>query len=366
MKRLILLFLFCSLSNLFIHSQTTNSSESQRLNQQVASLYQEGKYEEAIKIAEKIVDIQKSKSDRDWISLATAISNLAKLQKAHYEALSQMGPAVNLSKEKYYKKMNYLESIPALFEEVIKIYNKKLKLQDLRLAESQFELASFTNRTQGAFPYLGSTETEKIENLYSKSLAIRERLLGENHDLTLSTVLTIADFYHNDGEFEKSLPLYKQFIEEIEKKYGKDSQYLLLPLRTYGKLLSAIDLKEEFYEVTKQISNITGKSESKSDYILDLSLRNKRNKSTELIEDPSTITSYLKKEKFLMVNVLIDEKGRVVEAKAGETEDRDIKGNDVQKKAEKKVLNWKFKPFIYNGKPRKIRGIVWYPYFVKA
>jgi hypothetical protein len=52
--------------------------------------------------------------------------------------------------------------------------------------------------------------------------------------------------------------------------------------------------------------------------------------------------------------VLVDEQGLVSEAAA------DTKEAKLGAKAEKEVLKWKFRPFVYEGVARKIRGWVIY------
>lgn len=333
-------------------------------------LYKQGKFGEAINIAEKIVEIQKKDRNQDWQNLAVALKNLVILQKQHDDILYNELRNSNLSEETAnkirFKKSRYYNTIPTLFEEVIGIYTKKLKTENLSSAETEFEFASYLSKTQGIYPGMGSIETEKTEKLYNHALLIRENFLGESDDLTLSTVQQLANFYQNDAEFEKSLPLYQRFIKEIEKKYGKNSQYLLASLRIYEKVMRAIQADEQVELTNKQISDVTGKTEALPEFDLDLTLRNKKDVSAKLSVSPNTITGYLKKEKFLLVNILIDEKGKVIEAKAEETQDKDINGKAVQQKADNDVKNWNFKPFFYNGIPKKMKGIIWYPYYIKA
>lgn len=58
----------------------------------------------------------------------------------------------------------------------------------------------------------------------------------------------------------------------------------------------------------------------------------------------------------VQVDILVDETGKVIEAK-GKSED--AKANQ---KAESEVAKLVFKPFIYNGIPKKMRGYIVYEY----
>jgi hypothetical protein len=54
------------------------------------------------------------------------------------------------------------------------------------------------------------------------------------------------------------------------------------------------------------------------------------------------------------VKVLVDENGKVIAAKSLS------KNKNVTERAESAVMKWKFKVFVYKGKPRRLRGIVLY------
>ena len=363
------LILICLFLSTFTFSQTKEISESEKLNQQVSDLYRQGKFEEAINIAEKIVAIQEKIGEENLQDLATALKNLAILQKFHDQQLSVRLADSSISKDArshiIAKRVKYYDSIPVLFERAIKIYDEKLKTETLSLAEIKSEYASYISLEQTKLPGTGSTKPDLVESLYKDSLSIRKKLLGATDDLTLSTILRIADFYQSEAEFEKAIPYYLSFQFEIEKKYGDSSEYLLKPLRIYLKILTAANLEEEAEKIQKHIIKITGKPEN-SEFNLDLSLRNKIDKIEELMKNPNTITTYLKKMKYLLVEVTIDENGKIIEVKAADTQDIDIKKKNVREKAEKTVRDWRFKPFIYKGKERSIKGILWFPYFIRA
>ncbi len=377
MKKLLCLMFFYFLLNSYNFAQNSELTESQKLNQQVSDLYQQGKFVEAIPIAEKIVQIERKQNKVDLQNLITALSNLVTLKKLHRESVREKTrfldkdkkeiPEIRIQdlKKTTSSRSKLTDSISELFQEIIQIYEKDLKIENIKLAEIKAEYASYLT-SKGMFVGSGYLEAKKIEELYSDSLKLKKKFLGENDNLTLSTVLQLANFYQNEADFEKSIPLYQNYISQIENKYGNDSQYLLSALRIYLAILGAIDLKDEALTIQMQISNITKQPEKMPEYNLDLTLRNMVNKSNELLMDTGTITSYLKKEKFLMVEVLIDEKGNVIETNPTDTKDIDIHKKKVKEFAKKEVLKWKFYPFHFNGTAKKVKGIVWFPYFVKA
>lgn len=349
-------------------------SEAHKLSLEVSKLFQQGKLEEAIPVSERIVEILR-KDKRGWSGeLATALKNLFILQKLHFDFLANERENSTESRDEWsdakWKRVKfnakYWDSIPALYDELAEIYEKKLKTENLDLAEIKFEYASFLASAQGKMAGLRSLKPETAEKILNQSLQIREKLLGESDDLTASTVFKIADFYYKEAEYEKSIPFYLRFTEIIEKKYGEKSEYLLSSYGNYLTILTALQFDQKSEEIRAKISEITGKPEPRLDFDLDLTLRVKEDKSEKLMMDPNTITGYLKTMKFVLVEVTIDEKGKVIEAKAAETQDKNIHGKDVREKAEKDVRQWRFKPFVYDGRERRAKGIVWFPYFIKA
>lgn len=320
-------------------------------------------------LAEKIVGIEKNVPNENLQNLATAMTNLAHLKIEHYHSEMRKSPRKNATKNEADKLhniiVNYPKEINSVFKEVIKIYEKDLKIETNKLILTKLELAQFLIRDANEWN-AKSEETKEADKLFYQALSLQEKLFGSNDDATLSLILTVANFSQKNADVEKSLPLYQKFIQLVKKKHGENSPILLPALREYASILVTVERQDEANEIIKKISDISGQIERLPEPTYDLSLRNTEDKFSALMENPKTITTYLKKMKGLYVNVLIDENGRVIEARAGTTQERDIKGKNIQEKAEKEVREWRFKPFLYEGKTRKMRGVVLYPYFIKA
>ena len=247
MKKPALIILISSIFVISAYSQKKDSPTAiQKLSLEVSELYKQNKLEEAIPIAEKIVDIQRKDKNSSLEDLAMALKNLFILQTRHYGLLTEERKNStegrnewSQAKQKRVKFVTkYVVIIPSLYDEMTSIYEKKLKTENLDLAEVKFEYALYLSATQGELPGMSSSEPKMIEKLFGESLKIREKLLGESDDLTSSTAFRIAEFFYKDGEYEKALPLYLRFISTIEKKYGAKSEYLLSP---YGKIFNHFD-----------------------------------------------------------------------------------------------------------------------------
>ncbi|GMH69376.1 hypothetical protein TrLO_g2895 [Triparma laevis f. longispina] len=64
-------------------------------------------------------------------------------------------------------------------------------------------------------------EIEEARTIFERSLAVRMRVLGEDHKKTLMTVGNLGTTYSLLGNFEKALELYERAFEGCEKTLGK-------------------------------------------------------------------------------------------------------------------------------------------------
>jgi tetratricopeptide (TPR) repeat protein len=364
MNKTIFRIIFCLA---FVLNVIAQESESQKLTKNSLELYQQGKIVEAIELAEKAVSIDMTLPNKNWDDLASSVFNLALLQKEHYWFLAKDSNRQDITKEQVGKntgkQTKYFLSIPKNLRQVIDIYENKLKVQSLNLATAKIELGLFENKNTDTPMFPLEKETE---SLFDSGLQIREKLLGLSDDITISTFFAVADMYEKKGFFEKAIINYEKYIIAIEKKYGTTSQYLLPALRSLAFISFSTENQKESEGIVSRIESITRKKETRLTYYLDLTLRNTRDEFNKLMIDPNTITTYLKKQKWLLVHVLLDEKGNVIDLNAENPLEKDMFGKDVKEKAEKEVRRWKFKPFVYQDIKRKVKGVVWFPYFVKA
>lgn len=367
MKKVLLSILFVVLLTSVCFTQSSINEEVQTLSQQLLVNYKNGELGKAATIAERIVEIQRKQNNLE--NLATATKNLAIVLKYYNKELRDEIYEAKTTEERKSEirviKKDFTERIPKLFDEAIEIYEKKLKSKNLQLAETQFEYALYLTRFQEKFPDM-IYEPEKVEKLFSEALSIREISLGKDNDLTLLTLITIANFNHKSANFEKSASEYQNYVQRVEKKYGEKSEFLVPAMRELAQILIAVGKEKEGLGLFKRLTDITGKSETLLIYGLDLTLLNKEDEVKKLMEDVSTVTKYLKKQKWIKVNVRVNEKGKVTEAFVEAPSEKDIFGKDIREKASEDVRKWKLKPFIFEGKPKYVSGFVWYPYFIKA
>lgn len=367
MKKAVFLF-FCFLLSLqTTFSQTPPVDERQRLMQQIAALYSQAKFDDAISLAEKLLKMERKAGTPENVS--TAVLNLAILRKERFQfnrrkIISPQIPVrekIELS-EKVEKDATEAEK---LFREFLEMKRGDTKAELLQTATAQNELAGIiTNyldlpddvKAPQARTSLARSRIDEAESFFAQALDRREKLLGADDEATLATVLNLADFYRQYVNFEKALPFYERLL--AAKGKTKNSKNLVSARRSYALILITTDQEAKAREIVKQIESLTGKTESLPQPDVNLSLRITRTELARLqqMENKGELIERLSKEhkKRLKVNVVIDETGKIVEAVANFDDEK------WKSQFEQSVRQITFRPFVYKGTAQKMRGWVFY------
>jgi tetratricopeptide (TPR) repeat protein len=167
-------------------------AEAERLNQQVIQLYQQGKYNEAILLAEQALAIRKQQ---------LGLNNLALL---------------------YYSQGRYSEAEP--------LYKQALAIRKQQLGDNHPDTATSLNNLAELYRVQG--RYSEAEPLYKQALAIRKQQLGDNHPLTAQSLNNLAGLYYSQGRYSEAEPLYKQAlaIRKQPSRYRHQSQQLGITL----------------------------------------------------------------------------------------------------------------------------------------
>ena len=131
------------------------------LNQQVLKLYQQGKYQEAVPIAERVLAIEKRILGPEDPDTATSLDNLAAL----------------------YRDMGAYQKAEPLFKQALQIRQKALGPEHPDTATSLDNLASL---------YFEMGAYEKAEPFYQQALQIRKKALGPEHPDTAASLNNLA------------------------------------------------------------------------------------------------------------------------------------------------------------------------------
>jgi len=211
--RLFLIFLvFTSVCFSFTcHSLAQNQSleEAEALNKQVKKLYQQGRYSDAVPVAERALAIFEKELGPEHPDVAQSLNNLEEL----YVSIGDYARAALL-------------------------YKRALAIFEKALGPKHSEVAKCLNNLAGLYYYLG--DYARAEPLYKKALAIKEKALGPEHPDVATTLNNLALLYDNFGDYARAVPLYKRALTIREKALGPEHPRVATTLNNLALLYSNI------------------------------------------------------------------------------------------------------------------------------
>ena len=184
------------------------------LNQQVFKLYQQGKYQEAIPLAEKLLAIRKQTLGPDHPDTATSLGYLARL----YKFMGDYGRA------------------EPLYQQALQIRKKVLGPEHPDTAESLDNLAEL---------YVEIGAYVQAEPLFHQALQIEKKVLGPEDPATATTFNNLANLYGYRGDYAKAEPLYQQALQIRKKVLGPEHPDTAESLNNLAQLLRATNRLSE-------------------------------------------------------------------------------------------------------------------------
>lgn len=172
-------------------AQSAELQEAERLEEQILKLYREGRYREAIPLAEHSLAIRKKVLGINHRDVATSFYNLAFL---------------------YQEQGNYATALP-LFEQSLVIRERVLGANHPDVASTLNSLGRLY-RTQGNYA--------QALLFYQRSLAIQEKILGTNHPDVASTLNNLGELYKSQGNYSQAVLFYQRGLAILEKNFGAD------------------------------------------------------------------------------------------------------------------------------------------------
>lgn len=191
MKRIQLLISFLIVCSESVLLSAQDLEEAKRLSAQVLQFYQEGKFDEAIPIAEKALEIYEALYGEEHIDVAEGLNDVAAL---------------------YRVKGRYEEAEP-LFLRSLDIRTKLLGEDHPAVAESMNNLAAL---------YIDQGRYEEVEALLLQAVEIFKKAHGDAHSTVYTGLNNLAVFYERRGRYRDAEPLYVQTLEMRKKHLGDD------------------------------------------------------------------------------------------------------------------------------------------------
>jgi tetratricopeptide (TPR) repeat protein/CHAT domain-containing protein len=230
-----------------VSAQQGTSGDVEKLSKQIVDLFQQGKYTEAIPVAQQLLDIRKRTVGEDHPDYAAALNDLAQLyssqgQYSDAEPLFKralairekaLGPdhpdvaaTLNPFGELYFAQGKYAEAEVA-FKRALAIREKGLGPDHSDVAESVNDLAVLYDK-QGKY--------SEAETGLKRALAIWEKTLGPEHAYVASGLNNLASIYQKQGRYTDAEPLYKRSLAIDEKTLGPENPGLAPDLNNLAGL----------------------------------------------------------------------------------------------------------------------------------
>lgn len=201
--------------------------KARQLNQQVEQLYREGRYHQAVVLAEQSLAIRENALGPAHPDVAESLNNLAALyatqvayaraEPLYRRALAirqkALGPdhrdvaeTLNNLATFYYDQGAYAKAEP-LYLRALQIYDGMHLPDEPSIARTSSNLAQIY-RDQGAYV--------KAESLLLRALEIRERSLGPGDPAVAQSLNNLAAHYHGQGAYGKAEPCYLRAVAILE------------------------------------------------------------------------------------------------------------------------------------------------------
>ena len=299
-------------------TQSAELAEADRLNQSIVRLHKEGKTDEALSMAARVLEIRERLLGQDHKLVAFALFNLGEL---------------NFAKRQY-------KTAEPFYRRALSILEKTPGMDDALLGKvlSALGLLEYIDRDYG-----------KSEDFYQRALEVNEKAFGAESLEAARALLSLAELHRLLNRHMKAEKLFLRLLS-IEKKFLQpDDDELIQAQERYtcllyesNKLKEALAYKKILAEerkrpatlISDQILNGVALSLPRPDYPL----------------DARRVRAY----GVVIVKVTIDEAGKVIEAQA-------TCGNPYLRKAsEAAAAKARFSPTFKDGQAVQVTGVITY------
>jgi CHAT domain-containing protein/Tfp pilus assembly protein PilF len=207
--------------------------EARKQFNEAIKLQDAGKYNEALRVAERALEIRERLLGPEHRDVAAAIDCLAgiytgrgdydKAEPLYLRAVAirekVMGKddpdtaiSVNNLAELYYYRGKYVEAES--------LFNRALDIREKALGDDHPDTALSLNNLAALYDLLG--RDVEAEPLFKRALATREKALGENHPDTAQTLNNLATLYTSQGKYVEAEPLLKRALDIRERTLGEN------------------------------------------------------------------------------------------------------------------------------------------------
>jgi CHAT domain-containing protein/tetratricopeptide (TPR) repeat protein len=228
-------------------AQAQGEEELARVRAEVGRLYEQGRYAQAVPIAQRFIERARQKYGEAHPVSATAIGLLgavyqAKGRLAEAEPLLRRSLAItekalgpehpyvgahlnNLAR--LYRAQGRVAEAEALFRRSLAVHEKASGPDHPDVGMARNNLARLYH-AQGRFAV--------AEPLYRRSLAILEKALGPEHPNVGATLDNLGEFYREQGRYAEAEPLYRRSLAIVERVLGPEHPQVSVVLNNLALL----------------------------------------------------------------------------------------------------------------------------------
>ncbi|HLF84355.1 MAG TPA: TonB family protein [Blastocatellia bacterium] len=295
--------------------------EANRLSAEVVKLHAEKKYDEAIPLAKRALEIREAKLGREHLLVADAVQNLANL---------------------YLQKRRYAEA-ESLYKRWLSIAEKKFGRDSIRLVGTLDQLG-WLNYALGY--------DNKAEELFQRALSITEKALGPTDHETAQALLRLGQFYERGTYYKKALTSYKRALEIKEAKLGPEHGEVIELLK---KCACALKLngnakEAEEYEKRTRIGPYDPDAEQGGSTVRAGVIQGTAIKRVQP-EYPGA-AKQARIQGSVIIEVTVDEYGKVISARPA------CGPGLLLDAALRAARQWQFTPTLLHGAPVKVIGTI--------
>lgn len=320
--------------------QSQELEEAVQLSASVAKLYREGKYDEALPLAKRVLEIREKALGPEHVLLGEALFNLAEL---------------------YLAKNKFKEAEP-LYQRLVAYYEKAVGPEHAKTLSAIERLAYISFRRD---------EYKEAEKLLLRAFAVYEKFSGPELKQAERLALELAQLYRIQKENSKAESMYLRAIElddKIEDKSNESeplyasSRYLCFIYETRGadegkkrekQMVEARAKARE--EKAKQSADVENKIDGGA---LNGGVINGRAISKPVPSYPDDAKSR-RIQGSVILQITVDEGGQVIKAKT-------ICGPQALREvSERAALKARFTPTLLSGRAVKVSGIITYHFSLR-
>jgi TonB family protein len=323
MNKLIILFLTSLLSSTIASSQTPPESpelkEATELNRSVVKLYRENKFDEALPLAKRALEIRERLLPPADSRVSISLINLGDV----YLAKSDFGNAKRT------------------FERLLLLQEERLGPTNVNVAPTLDRLALLSYRDRN---------NQKAEELYQRALTIREKGFGPESTQVADTLYELGAFYRIRKDYDRALATYKRTLNI----YGKATGVMSPEFQKASTGLSCVGYESHDKAILKEVQQFEGLFSSGLPFVPLAEVLNGRALFLPKPDYPREARE-LNLDGTVVVQVEIDEKGNVTAAK-----DLCQGPPYLSESSTKAAFQARFSPTTVGGNPVKVKGVIVY------